>query len=218
MMEFLEDLSTNNSKDWMDENRNRYHAAKDVWLRVVEEILTKLTEINPEFALVQPKSTLSRINNNRRFQPDKPVYKDFFSCEPSGKGLVKSMYYFAAGKSWSFLGGGLHNPEKEKLGAFRNAIDYDGEEFHSLVHDSEFQRFFGGMSSMTPGLKTAPRGYPKDHPWVEYLRLRSITATRDLSKAEILSDSFSDLIAEGYQIFRPMESYLQKVMDFEQVG
>lgn len=212
---FLEDLSDNNSKSWMDDNRSRYHKAKDIWLEQVQTILTRLTDLNPDFALVQPKSTISRINNNRRFQPNKPVYKDFLSCDLSGKGIVRSMFYFGIGKTWSFVGGGLHNPEKEQLSAFRNAIDYDGQEFHDLQHAPAFQQFFGGLTSFKSSLKTAPRGYPKDHQWIEYLRLTSIAATKPLTKRDILSDSFPDIIAEAYQAFRPMELYLEKVIEFE---
>ncbi|MEO0473766.1 MAG: DUF2461 domain-containing protein [Bacteroidota bacterium] len=208
ILHFLKDLALNNSKEWMDENRARYHAAKDRWIEEVELVLSRLAEHNPHFGMVSPKQTLSRINNNRRFHPDKPIYKDFFSCEPAGKTRGVSLFYFAIGVSWSFVGGGMHNPDKEQLLAFREAIDRRGEAFDELVRAEDFQTFYGGMTSFQDALKTAPRGYSQDHPYIEYLRLKSITATRDIREKEFLSAAFVDLIEEAYLSFLPMERFL----------
>ncbi|MEO1451886.1 MAG: DUF2461 domain-containing protein [Bacteroidota bacterium] len=217
ILHFLQDLSQHNSKDWMDENRSRYHAAKNRWIEEVETILNRLSVHNPGFAMVQPKDTLSRINNNRRFHPDKPVYKDFFSCEPGGKVRGNSLFYLSVGVSWSFVGGGMHNPEKEQLKAFRSAIDYDGAAFSGILDAPAFQQFYGGLTHFKNNLKSAPKGYSKDHPYIEHLRLQAITATREIRKADFLSDGFVDFIEEAYLAFKPMEDYLFKVMQFEEV-
>lgn len=215
ILSFLHDLSEHNSKEWMDENRSRYHAAKDRWIEEVEHILDRLSGHNPGFAMVRPKDTLSRINNNRRFHPDKPVYKDFFSCEPSGKMRGTSLFYLSVGVSWSFVGGGMHNPEKEQLKAFRAAIDYDGAAFSELLKAPAFQKVYGGLSHFRNPLKSAPKGYKKDHPYIEHLRLQAITASTEIKEADFLSDGFVDFIEEAYLAFKPMEDYLLEVM---QVG
>ncbi|MEM0996830.1 MAG: DUF2461 domain-containing protein [Bacteroidota bacterium] len=214
ILHFLQDLSDNNSKEWMDAHRSRYQAARDSWLALVQEVLDRLKAHNPDFGLVRPKDTVSRINNNRRFHKDKPLYKDFFSCEPSGKGTANSLFYFAMGLSWSFVGGGMYHPPKEKLSAFRSAIDYNGEEFRELVQAERAQAFYGGLSQYADTLKTAPAGYPKDHPHVEFLRLKSITLTRDLTTEDFIGDGFLDLIEEAYLAFRPVEEYILEALEF----
>ena len=208
MLLFLRDLSSNNSKEWMDENRSRYREAKDCWIKEVTVILNRLDQYNTGFGFVAPKDTISRINNNRRFHPDKPIYKDFFSCEVSGRNEELSLFYIAVGSSWSFVGGGLHNPTSQQLKAFREAVDYEGDVLEKILGDQKFQNFYGGLTHFRDILKTAPRGYPTDHPYIEYLRYKSITATRDLSDREIISGRFVDLVEEAYVTFKPLEDFL----------
>ena len=73
---FLRDLTANNSKEWLDANRKHYQTAKNTWLAEIELILKRLSTHEPSLEQVKPKETIMRINNNRRFQPDKPLYKD----------------------------------------------------------------------------------------------------------------------------------------------
>ncbi len=217
MLRFLQDLSHNNDKAWMDEHRSEYHAAKNRWIEEIKKVLARLEKHNPAFGLVSVGDTLSRINNNRRFHPDKPVYKDFFSCESSGKDSGLSLFFFLIGVNESFVGGGMYHPAKERLQAFRNAIDYDGEAFRHILQSEPFRRFYGDINHYEDKLKTAPKGFDKDHPYVEYLRHKSITATRAISREEFLSDSFTDLVEEAYLAFRPLEAYLIKVLAYEGV-
>ncbi|NJO92627.1 MAG: DUF2461 domain-containing protein [Chloroflexia bacterium] len=80
ILDFLKDLSINNSKEWMDDNRNRYTFAKDAWLELVQQILTMLSKRdNSYFNNFIPKDCISRITNNRMYNPNLPVYKDFFT-------------------------------------------------------------------------------------------------------------------------------------------
>ena len=208
MLSFLHDLSENNSKEWMDENRSRYLEAKNCWIDEVTTILNRLDQYNPGLAFVKPKNTFSRINNNRRFHPDKPIYKDFFSCEISGKNEGLSLFYIAVGSSWSFVGGGLHNPSSPQLKAFRETVDYEGKVLEEILADQKFVDFYGGLTHFRDVLKSAPRGYSTDHLYIKYLRYKSITATRDLMDHEIIGDHFIDLVEEAYVAFKPLEEFL----------
>ena len=141
ILEFLKDLRHNNSKEWMDANRTRYHKAKECWSEEAALILKRLAQHDTAFAHVTPKATLSRINNNRRFHPDKPVYKDYFNCDPDKTQKDVSVLHLSVGPGTSFIGGGLWRPQKEALDQYRAAIDYNGAFFREIVEAPAVQQF-----------------------------------------------------------------------------
>ncbi len=88
VLKFLGDLSKNNSKEWMDANRDKYLTAKECWLNEVEKILTILCKYDYEhFSLLEPKKCISRITNNRMFNPDLPTYKTYFTFSVMDKSV-----------------------------------------------------------------------------------------------------------------------------------
>lgn len=209
---FLRDLGNNNSKDWMDENRNRYDTAKKRWIEEIDLILKRLSEHDTYFEQFKPKDTLSRINNNRRFHPDKPVYKDYFTCAPSTKEDAISRIHISIGVSGSFAGGGLHRPDKENLDKIRGAIDYDGQELLDIINHKDFQNLFGGLADMGSKLKTSPQGYSNEHKYVELLRYKNYLAKKDFTQKEVASENFIDLIEECYLALQPLNHFLRKAL------
>ena len=64
---------------------------------------------------------------------------------------------------------------------------------------------------MEPALKTAPRGYPKDHPRIELLRWKGCTtmaSTRD--KRLISSGRLRGWVLERFELSAPLMAWLEK--------
>ena len=215
IFDFLRDLRDNNSKAWMDENRSRYHKAKERWIQEVEAILKRLALHDTAFTQVTAKDTLSRINNNRRFHPNKPIYKDYFSCDPDKSQKDVSVLHLSVGISWSFIGGGLWHPQKEALAQYRAAVDYNGEELKAILHHERVRSFYGDLSDDPQRLKTSPKGYPADHPHIDLLRYKNIVLMRPLTEEEVVSDHFVDLVEEAYLSAQPFIQYLIQAVSFE---
>jgi uncharacterized protein (DUF2461 family) len=79
-------------------------------------------------------------------------------------------YYVDVRPDGMFAGGGVYAPERAPLAAIRRAVadDRSGADLVKVVAAIEAD----GVSLLRDGaLKTAPRGYPVDHPRIEYLRL-----------------------------------------------
>ncbi len=91
------------------------------------------------------------------------------------KSDIFSPLHVSVGASGSFVGCGYHNPDKQTLKNIRDAIDYEGEVLKGILEERTFKEFFGGLSNYTETLKTSPKGYAKDHPFVEYLRYKNFT-------------------------------------------
>ncbi|MEM0994849.1 MAG: DUF2461 domain-containing protein [Bacteroidota bacterium] len=210
---FLRDLRNNNSKEWMDEHRDRYHTAKSCWLAEIERFLALLGQQHEPFAKVKPKSTISRINNNRRFHPDRPTYKDYFTFDLSENDI--SILHVSVSPGNSFIGAGMHRPASENLKKFYQAIDYDGDKFKAILSEPQLKDFFGALTTSERDLKTAPQGFSQDHPHIEILRRKSITLMRELTEEKVCSDDFPTLVKDAYLMLRPFHKYLVRAINFE---
>ena len=216
IFKFLKDLKNNNSKEWMDENRDRYHTMKERWLYEIELILQRLSQHNADFEKINPKKTLSRINNNRRFHPDKPVYKNHITCSPAGrKAYDISTFFISVGTGESFIGGGIYHPAKEHLENIRAAIDYDGEQLKQILNTNDFVSFYGGLNLYDDKLVTSPQNYNKNHEYIDLINHKSFTATIQLTEAQVTSDGFIDLVEEAYLKFKPLDDFLVKAITME---
>jgi uncharacterized protein (TIGR02453 family) len=74
---FFKELGRNNSKAWMDENRERYQSAVvQPFRRLLEELAPAALDLNPEFDTSgRTGPNFSRINRDIRFAKDKTPYK-----------------------------------------------------------------------------------------------------------------------------------------------
>lgn len=198
----------------MDAHRDRYDTAKACWLNEIEKILERLSKHDSSFSQTRPKDAIERINNNLLYHPGRPTYKDHFGCEPNSvknRGAV----YISVRPSQSFIGGGLHNPEKEILDKVRKAIDYDGHKLKEIIESDAIQNYFGGLSNDPKKLKTSPKGYRKDHKHIELLRRKNFTVMKQLTEDEVTCDNFIDIVEEAYLKMKPLNDYLTKAMSVE---
>lgn len=211
ILNFLAELSENNSKEWMDKNRSKYSTAKEYWLQEVKQILAMLCKHdNHYFSIFEPKDCISRITNNRVFNPELPIYKTHFTFTVMDKKDMFSPLHVSIGNDHSFVGCGYHNPDKGVLANIRAAIDYDGATFQSILENKAFKTFFGGLDNFMEPLKTSPKGYPNTHPFVEYLRYKNFVVSRSFTKDEINGKSFHAIIEKAYLLSIPFRQYLQQ--------
>jgi uncharacterized protein (TIGR02453 family) len=213
--DFLADLAANNSKDWMHANKKRYQEAKGIFLEEVTLLLDRFKQHSPEFEQVDPRKALLRITNNRRFHPNKPLYRDNFGFAPVSD-MTKPAFYLHVSPKETFIGGGLYKPMGAVLKKIREGIDYDGDRLKGIVRSSAFTNLFGGLDDDPDQLKSAPRGYTVDHPHIDLLRRRSFTAIRPLTQAEFLSDHFLDLAEQAFLTLQPLNAYLRQAAEFEE--
>lgn len=198
----------------MDAHRDRYETAKACWLNEIEAILARLSKHDSVFSQVKPKDAIERINNNLMYHPEKPTYKDHFGCEPTS---VKNQgaVYISVGPNQSFIGGGIHNPEKETLDKVRKAIDYDGHKLQEIIESNYIQDYFGGLSEDPKKLKTYPKGYDKDHEQIELLRRKNFTVMKQLTEDEVTGNDFVDIVEDAYLKMKPLNDYLTKAMSVD---
>ncbi|MBK7866451.1 MAG: DUF2461 domain-containing protein [Ignavibacteriales bacterium] len=212
VLEFLRDLSSNNSKQWMEQNRNRYTEVRNMWMTEVEMFLRSLAIFDERLEMVQAKDTVHRINNNRRFQPDKPLYKDNFTFTPFMK-IAPASFHLSISPGNSFVGGGLYRPPSDILAKVRGRIDRDGELLEEILNESEFSSFYGGLGLQEEALKSAPLGYAKAHPHIDKLRMKSFVVMKRLSDRVVIETDLLELVENSFLISKPLIDYLNLAID-----
>ena len=209
VFEFLEDLSQNNSKEWMDKNRSRYETVKSVLIQTFDPILDQLKEIDPRIVQPNARKSLSRINNNLMFHPERPTYKDHLGVGFGyGKGLAD--FYVHLGVNEQLIAGGLWHPHTSQLKQIRQEIDYEGEKLESLLNHKEFKKHFTIYEE--DSLKGTPKGYAPNHPQIRWLRMKSLAAFRPILKDDFLSDDFGQLVVDSFVLILPLLDFINTAL------
>lgn len=213
VLEFLKDLAENNNKPWFDENRDKYLIAKKEIETFTTKLIQEFGEIEPSIANLEAKECLFRINRDVRFSKDKSPYKTNFgiSINPGGKKSDLAGYYIHIEPGKSFVGGGMWMPMPEQLGKIRQEIDYNLEQFEELIKAPAFKKQYGTLNSGKEiSLVRVPKGYEADSPAAEYLKLKSFTATKQLTDNTIASKEFIEHCTTAFKALKPLIGFLNQ--------
>ncbi len=207
IIDFLKDLTANNQREWMQENKKRYEVAKTEFKSTVASLISGIADFDESVEGLEPKDCIFRINRDIRFSKDKSPYKTNFGAAmmEGGKKTSNPTYYLHIQPGKSFVAGGVYMPEPDNLKKIRQEIDYNPQELRDIVKEEQFRTLFGEMTGES--LKTAPKGYPKDHPNIDLLRMKSFLVSRDLTDKEVLSKDFVSKITEMYHVIHPFNQY-----------
>ena len=214
MYDFLERLQANNQKSWMDENRKEYVKVRNWFISWLDKMNEKLAATDPEYFDTPGKKGINRINNNLMFHPNRPVYKDHFS---GGLDQLSKQgdFYVHFGLSQSLIASGYYNPGSEVLKKIREAIDYNGEMLTEILNEPDFKRTFEGLWEGDQKLTSPPKGYGKDHEFIELLKYKTYAVEYPLKKEEVLSPDFESLVIDIYRKMLPFRRYLQQAVNFD---
>jgi uncharacterized protein (TIGR02453 family) len=156
-LEFFEGLEADNTKAYWQDNKKLY----DESVKAPMEAL--LAELAPEFG----EGKIFRPYRDVRFSADKTPYKTNMGAQLAAGGYIElSSIGLASGR-------GFWHMQPDQLARFRSAID-DDKTGKELV-DTLSALAKKGIEPIAIGeLKTAPKGYPKDHPRIELLRKKGL--------------------------------------------
>ena len=210
---FLEALTANNSKEWMDKNRSWYEETKGELVALFDPILDEIKRVDPRIVQPNARRALGRINNNLMFHPDRPTYKDHFGVGFGyGKGLAD--FYVGLGETEVEIAGGLWHPDSERLKKVRMEIDYEGEKLSAIISSKAFQDSYQLYTQDT--LKTTPKGFSKDHEHIKLLRLKSLAAFRKITRKDVYSVHFAEMVIESYLAIVPLLDFINTAIGDDQ--
>lgn len=213
--DFLNKIKKNNNRDWFEKNKSLYIEAKDDVEKSVEAILTGVRGFDKRISSdLSAKKCMFRIYRDVRFSKDKRPYKTNLgaSINPGGKSDMAPGYYVHIEPGRAFLAGGLWMPPAPELAKIRQEIDYNLADFKKIVNDKNFKKTFGTLDQEDK-LVTAPKGYPKDHEAIEFLKLKSFVAVAELSEKEVMSKNFAKSATAVFKNMLPLIQFLQRAID-----
>lgn len=191
---FFEGLEVDNSKEYWHANKSTYD---EHVRRPMEELLA---ELEREFG----EGKIFRPNRDIRFSLDKSPYKTTIAGTLSKGGYIS---FSAEGLG---VGTGLYMPMPDQLDRLRRAVadDKTGGQLEKLVATLHRD---GIEVSAHDELKTAPRGYPKDHPRIDLLRLKGLTVWRSWPIAGWIGTAKAkDRIVDVLHAAKPVTAWLDK--------
>jgi uncharacterized protein (TIGR02453 family) len=164
------------------------------------------------------KDCVFRQNRDVRFSSNKDPYKINFAAYFSvgGKKSIGPGYYVHVQPGNSFLAGGIWMPESESLKKIRQEIDYSGKELNAILNEPKFKKTFSGLEG--DRLKTTPKGYDQDHPYIELLKYKSFIVSNPISNVEVSSGSFKKKAVEGFKLMKPFHDFLSRAIDESDSG
>jgi uncharacterized protein (TIGR02453 family) len=208
-IDFLKKLKRNNNREWFAKNKKLYEDAKYDFEVFVFELIQKIADFDESISGTQPKDCIFRIYKDVRFSKDKTPYKTnmgAFICI-GGRKTSHAGYYVHISASEFFLGSGLYMPPPEQLLAVRNKIASEYKTFNKLISTPEFKKNFKELWQGDK-LKTTPKGFEKDHPAAELLKLKSFIADHSYKEDKALSKGFIDYCAKMFKSTKALNDFL----------
>lgn len=216
LFEFLAEISQNNNREWLMANHERYVELRAMWYAALQRIIDAMASWEPSIASQTPSSVSYRFRRDTRFSLDKTPYKTYFSAafSPWGKKAERAGYYLQVGLRESGdngLWGGIYCPSPAILKKLRHAIVDNIEEFDQILEAPELCQLYPGW--VGDSLKTAPKGWPKDHPQVELLRLKDYGKFHKLPDDFFLNEQWPERVAELLRPLKPLVDFLNYSID-----
>lgn len=205
VFDFLTQLAKNNNREWFADNKVTYENCKTIANENFNEIYKELQTTDA----LEPLKAF-RIYRDIRFSKDKTPFKTHFSMyvgrlQPFNRGG----YYLHIEPGHSFIGGGFWGPNAEDLFRIRTEIALD-DELLQIISDKKFKQYFKELKGES--LKTAPKGFDKNHERIELLRKKQFLLTRSLTDEEVLSADFNKKVIETFLVARPFFEYMTDVL------
>jgi uncharacterized protein (TIGR02453 family) len=217
LLTFLRNLAANNNKVWMDANRADYHRARATFTALIQEVLHGLQRFDPDLQGVTPSDSMFRINKNDRFQQSNEPYKKRMGAGMSrgGRHSPWAGYFLAVepqGQTW--IGAGKWRPEPLGLARIRQEIQYNSAEFHQLRQEKAMLRHFpNGFEGER--LQRPPKGYDKNDPDIEWIKLKDFFVSHSFTNAELLAPDFVSRAVASFQAAQPLVQFLNRALEGE---
>ncbi|WP_446745257.1 DUF2461 domain-containing protein [Silvibacterium acidisoli] len=210
-LDFLRKLKRNNRREWFEARRDVYeNELKQPMLALITRVLRGMEEYAPAH-LRAPQKCLLRIYRDIRFSSDKSPYKTHVSAWWLRDGLPKTSgagYYFQVSPTEVLIAAGVYMPPKDQLLAVRRHLLEHHEEFRRLIENRKLRAKLD-LHDPAP-LSRPPKGFPAEHPAIEWIKWRQWGVTVSLPAEEALKPSLPKLVEERFRLAQPLVDYLNE--------
>lgn len=211
-LDFLQDLSSNNNREWFADNKDWYN-------RSYQQFKALSNDISEAFERIDNIEDVKvfRIYRDVRFSKDKSPYKTNFAAGfTRATKYRRGGYYLHISPGASMIGGGFWKPESQDLKYIREGIIEEEATYRAILASQELTEYFGEIKG--DRLKSAPRGYDKEHPAIDLLRQKQFIFSKSFTDIEVTSDNFIDRIIDGYRRLLPFFDLMSNFLVYDGNG
>ena len=205
---FFKKLEKNNNRDWFNENKPEFKAIeKDV--KAVYNTIFENLNMHDEI----DKLKVFRIYRDVRFSKNKLPYKTHFggSFHRLKPRLRGGYYLHLQPNNESFIATGFWEPAKEDLLRIRKEFEMDDSEIRDILADKKFNTVWGN-SFVGDEVKTAPRGFDKEHKAIDLIKKKQYIFTKKFTDKAVLDANFLYEVNASFKAIRPFFDYLSDVL------
>lgn len=217
-LRFLSQLKKNNNKPWFDSHRAQYEAARIDFSNFIQLVIDAVQKSDTTITGLTAKDCQFRINRDVRFSKDKRPYKENFGafiCR-GGKKSIYAGYYFHLAPGNSFMGGGLWQPEPGNLKKVRQEIDYNWEEFQSILKNKNFKKIYGDLyKGSDVSLSRMPKGYEENNPAIDYLKLKGLIAETKIADGDLTKSTLHKKTVAAFEALQPLLNFINRSLDHD---
>lgn len=212
LFRFLTRLKRNNNRDWFLAHKDEYEkCARQPVIQFITHFAAPLYEITPHL-VADPRGargSLFRIYRDTRFSSDKRPYKTHLAMRFShrGKDVHSPGFYLHLEPGGCFAASGLWHPETSTLLKIRNAIVGRSSEWRKV------RRLLNWDDASK--LSRPPRGFPRDHEFVEDLKLRDLGSAIEFTDEDVCSPRFMTLFAGACRKMSPLAAFLSSALNLQ---
>ncbi len=204
---FLRNIKKNNNRDWFTKNKDKFTIAQDDVKQFIQALVDEMSKHD-----VIEKHKLFRIYRDVRFSKDKTPYKSSFGISFNRAGASRRGGYYLhiepGGKT--FVGGGFWQPNPEDLKRIRKEFEHDDKPIRKIINSASFKKHFGSLSGES--VKTAPKGFSKDHPAIDLIRMKSFTVGKSFKDSDVTSPTFIKEVNSTFKAMRKYFDYMSSVL------
>lgn len=206
VLDFLLDLKKNNNREWLTANKTRFKTIENQVKQFYEEV----RELMEKHDTIE-RLKMFRIYRDVRFSKDKTPYKSHFAGSFSRAGAeLRGGYYLQIKPGETFVATGFWDPNKEDLFRIRKELEMDASEFRATIEKKSFRDIWGDLQG--EGVKTAPKGFDKEHPDIDLIRKKQFIFVRNFSDAEVLSTDFAHQVDASFNAIRPYFDLMSDIL------
>lgn len=229
ILTFLRGVAANNNRPWFQEHRDEYLACKQDFEQGVAELIREIGKFDPDIANLEARECCYRFYRDIRFSPDKSPYKRHFGAYICSRGRksLRGGYYIHIQPGQSLICAGCYWLPTNILTSCRNEIMANIDEWRRAVENRPFVNLYGHPGegywlddgTVTPRgfgigmLKTAPKGFPRDYEYLDYLRMKDYAAWHTVADNFYAGDEWVRKAASDFRVAKPMMDIINSVVD-----
>ncbi|NDW12717.1 DUF2461 domain-containing protein [Bacteroides sp. 214] len=217
IFQFLKELAANNNREWFKANYEKYEIASREYEKLLGTIINRITLFDEEIKGIEVKDCTYRIYRDVRFSHDKSPYKTHLGGYINAKGKKSEYcgYYIHLEPGNCLLAGGSYCPSPKLLKSLREAIYDNIEEYLSIIEDPAFKKYFPVVGETF--LKTAPKGFPKDFKYIDYLKPKDFSCYCRISDDFFTSPTYLDEVEATFRQLKRFSDFMNySINEFEE--